>query len=1599
MILNSYFNTLHKVVKDTSRDDVNIITYTIPAIWKEENNPDNKANMIYPTDFKTWDVLIYTNENDVKYSLSTTTGLVNGINVKGTEVTPITYENWEYAYIYLDGKFVGINLGNDGQAGTIDDRNEFGIQYYTDNNLPLYSTSDITLPVTDELKENFHYQTLFGKDAYVVLRPSLMIRDITYELDGWTNNEDNSSAFIIGGEFELKKPTKTGFTFYGWYTDPEYTNQVYNTNEFTDDVVLYAKWDLTTFEKAFQEVAYAYYMRWPYMHYNSAKWFSDILPPEESTSQDYHYMTCTPYIMNVYKELLGIVLTPADAHYVYYAKDYVGKRPEVIWYGEKSGKILYWWDGTTTYESWHNMENPTQSYIISQLKIGDILHYDGHVMLVYDYVYDSSGNIDDVYLLHSWQANYITYTKTDHTTREYYYTTGLNASGDVIYQSHNLKRGLSPWSKLWYNYRDRRWVHEDSRIEGTVILQTLKEKADLDGTLSFSWNYKNNYVILRFVDDTKGEWSGLLNFDGQWTWWDNPNDTLNKFIYSTFLGLGIQHTENNTPINYSDSVKSRLKYSKLYIEKTVDKKDNNIVEPWDELTYKIIIKNESKWNYENNLIVKENINTDLVENLSLYSYTKNWIQANEIQLLNNGNLLQWNIWKLNSGDEVIIEYKVKVKTWHIGDIIESTGLVDNIPSWIIKNKIWRNLKGQDSSLIAEKYEVLKEKNYTGKRLINKIYEEVYGIDLWLDDFNITWSVGKTGETGLILYNWKWNAYWNTWLHATMYINSGNMFSWMVLNNYFNTLRKSVSGDKISQNGVNIILYEIPALWLYENPDNRANTIYPTDFKTWDILIYTNTNDIKYSLSGYDTVEKYITYEDGEYAYIYIDWRFVGVNLGNDGVKDQKTGGDDRNIFITREYYDVNDLYSYTRVKMDGDYLEKTGVICREPTTWSHCIKKLTGEMEEFLRYQSLFGKDAYVILRPSLMIRDITYELNGWTNNDDNPTAYILGRQVELKNPTRDGFVFQGWYTDSEYTNINQVNNTSDFTDDVVLYAKWESNKCEFNGTPVNHWESVTGYKTSTVPYWVECESEIRTCTNWELSWTFEYWSCTVWQPASCEFNGTPVNHWESVTGYKTSTVPYWVECESEIRTCINWELSWSYGYSSCTVWQPASCTFNGILVNHWESVTGYKTSTVPYWVECESELRTCINWTLSWSYGYSSCTVWQPASCTFNGNSVDHWESVTWYESSIVEYWETCKSEIRTCTNWHLSGSYRYWRCTVWQPASCTFNGNSVDHWESVTWYESSTVEYWETCKSEIRTCINWTLGWSYEYSSCTVWQPASCIFSGNLVNHWESVTGYRADSVPYWEMCESETRTCINWYLSWSFQYWSCTVQSSRWGWWTKLRKDDCPDWDYSDSYYDWTCGTKPVQKDNGKNTNRENNKHNSAGELRYDTSKFDSQYSDEMNQAYQYAYHYGITTKENIKNADMGWKLTRIAMAKMLSQYAINVLWKQPDITKHSNFIDVSDSLDAKYNNWVTLAYQLWIMWINMPNNEFKPYNYVSRAQFVTALSRLLYWIQDGDDKYYSTHMNLLKYKWIITNTDPTMKELRWYVMLMLMRSANN
>lgn len=199
-------------------------------------------------------------------------------------------------------------------------------------------------------------------------------------------------------------------------------------------------------------------------------------------------------------------------------------------------------------------------------------------------------------------------------------------------------------------------------------------------------------------------------------------------------------------------------------------------------------------------------------------------------------------------------------------------------------------------------------------------------------------------------------------------------------------------------------------------------------------------------------------------------------------------------------------------------------------------------------------------------------------------------------------------------------------------------------------------------------------------------------------------------------------------------------------------------------------------------------------------------------------------------------------------------------------------------------------------------------------------------------------------------------------------------------------------------WGWHRRP--KSNVKSEEQENEKNDESNtwyEVKHGSAEIKDGYAKEMNDAYIFSYENGITTMNSIEKADMTWWLTRIAMAKMLSYYAINILWMEPDKTMVNDFKDVTDELSVQYDNWVKLAYQLWIMWINMPNNEFRPFDLVSRAEFGTAFSRMLYWLADGDKFYYSTHLKKLKEEKIIKNNNPNLRELRWYVMLMLMRST--
>ena len=266
-----------------------------------------------------------------------------------------------------------------------------------------------------------------------------------------------------------------------------------------------------------------------------------------------------------------------------------------------------------------------------------------------------------------------------------------------------------------------------------------------------------------------------------------------------------------------------------------------------------------------------------------------------------------------------------------------------------------------------------------------------------------------------------------------------------------------------------------------------------------------------------------------------------------------------------------------------------------------------------------------------------------------------------------------------------------------------------------------------------------------------------------------------------------------------------------------------------------------------------------------------------------------------------------------------------------------------------------------------------------------------------WYSVAGWAFTEIT--TMCIWTTQSEIDSFLSadseckmdvWSdlivwtkhftkFATYTQTRNSNGGGGWSS--KDYCPNWDTSSSFYDGTCGTLTVVEIT------------SSWEVENNFLS-DGMYSQEFRDAYTFAFSKGITTMTTIKDADMEGKLIRSHMAKMVVNYAINVLGKTLNTWAVCAFSDTANQSD-EMKWYITKACQLGIMWID--TKMFAPNGIVTRDQLGTVISRLLYFTPESGSPYYLVHLNVLKDKWIITNTNPALVEKRAFLMLMLMRAS--
>ena len=339
---------------------------------------------------------------------------------------------------------------------------------------------------------------------------------------------------------------------------------------------------------------------------------------------------------------------------------------------------------------------------------------------------------------------------------------------------------------------------------------------------------------------------------------------------------------------------------------------------------------------------------------------------------------------------------------------------------------------------------------------------------------------------------------------------------------------------------------------------------------------------------------------------------------------------------------------------------------------------------------------------------------------------------------------------------------------DLVDYGWWI----------LEHWDSLTVYNTSSVACPDTCTSIITwtiTCNDWVLEWDTDFTNtkCISYSISCLELD------------YPFTTCPTnWI-C---IQSCTEYTSDENYCYTWTTRYQLNGCD------NWYHQVDDTCISDIDFmtcdasWTP-ENAIPVMIDVPITWSNGSRS----NPSACT--------WKCNTWY----TQEWNSCKQ-------------------------NCVFNWQSILHWSSVFAYLNLLESCPGECMSEVRTCEDWVLLWSFMNTGCRVywiscWDSdypfTTCPLNGICT---ESCTPYTVDNnsciawtVKYqlngcnsgyhtedWESCVENIKQieCIQWVRPANSSYilWEVTVTRqwtrNSWNW---SMADDC-DWACNEHFHTW-------------------------------------------------------------------------------------------------------------------------------------------------------------------------------------------------------
>ena len=301
--------------------------------------------------------------------------------------------------------------------------------------------------------------------------------------------------------------------------------------------------------------------------------------------------------------------------------------------------------------------------------------------------------------------------------------------------------------------------------------------------------------------------------------------------------------------------------------------------------------------------------------------------------------------------------------------------------------------------------------------------------------------------------------------------------------------------------------------------------------------------------------------------------------------------------------------------------------------------------------------------------------------------------------------------------------------------------------------------------YYTRTETKYAHTSNYNDNWTSN-WNCS----SSDEKTTTVEITWATKLDIEVS---YWLDrtllWSDSLRILADWiDRSFSNSTSSwkwSTNWNSVSFTLN-LAGRLWSSNPKWYYATIvwtiPVWWRTQDNVEEP---TREW-YEFSGWYMDTGYTTEFDDENYDFdngsrtiyakWTCASWY----TEVWWECKQD-----------------CSV--PASLWWG--TIHHGQSVTWYQSASVPYGQTCQSEARICNNGTLEWSYTYPSCQTEQPTWCTLPWWWTT-WNGaiVTAYTTASATCPTACTSATATCNNgeWSVqnfTWTYTNQTCTTNPS--------------------------------------------------------------------------------------------------------------------------------------------------------------------------------------------------------------------------------